>query len=224
MVNNCSQQFGGSAAAIKRSLGCSDEEANRIATAYNTGFPGIADFKKKGSEQVRSKGYILLNPITGHKTYWWDFPKWKATKESFTSEFWEEYKPIKEKKLQAKSENKPVDYYLSPSEKEISAMVSENAKAAAKWDRKALNSVTQGTGAVCLKHAGIKYFNWIIDNGYFNKVLITDFVHDEICTEYPENLAITSEVLKNIMEEVTAIYCKSLPIPAEPAIAKHWVH
>ena len=50
-----SQQFGGSAMAIAQSLGCPLEEAEQIADSYLKGFPGIAEFKKKGSKAVRTK-------------------------------------------------------------------------------------------------------------------------------------------------------------------------
>ena len=44
-----SQQFGGSEYAIQNSMGCSLEEAQEFKNAYDSGFPGIAEFKKKGS-------------------------------------------------------------------------------------------------------------------------------------------------------------------------------
>ena len=72
-----SQQFGGSASAIQRSLGCSKKEAQEIADAYNNGFKGIAKFKAKGAEFVSKNGYIILCKYTGHKTYWEDFNKWR---------------------------------------------------------------------------------------------------------------------------------------------------
>lgn len=219
-----SQQFGGSAEAIRNSMGCSYQEAQEFADAYNSGFKGIAKFKEKGSKFVRSNGYILLNPKTGHKTYWWDWDKWVERQKSFTPEFWENYKVIKEKKNRAKANGKPVHYYMTNEEARVNDMVSMHFKAAALWDRKALNSVTQGTGAICLKVAGKMYFDWIVDNGYFGKVLIVDFVHDELCSEYPEELEGTDKILEGIMEKAASIYCESLPIPAEAATSNHWVH
>lgn len=205
-----SQQFGGSAEAIRNSMGCSLEEAQKFADAYNNGFKGISKFKAVGSRFVRQNGYILLNPITGHKTYWWDHDKWVERQKSFTQEFWEDYR---------KNHKGTKD--------EVARTVSMHFKAASKWDRKALNSVTQGTGAICLKVAARKFFEWIVDNGYFDTVKIVDFVHDELCIEYPESLEHTlkvSNILERIMKDTAAIYCKSLPIPAEAAVGKHWIH
>lgn len=140
-----SQQFGGSAYAIQNAMGCSLEEAVAFAKAYNDGFSGIADYKKKGSRFVRRNGYILLNPITGHKTYWWDFDKWLKVERSHDEVFWINYRKIKGKKEKAIAEGLEDPYaYCTEEEKSILKEVSFQAKVGAKWDRKALNSVTQG--------------------------------------------------------------------------------
>lgn len=205
-----SQQFGGSAEAIRNSMGCTIEEAQKFADAYNEGFKGIAKFKAKGSKLVRQNGYIELNPITGHKTYWWDHQHWINRQKSFTSEFWENYR----------------NYHKGTNDA-VAQEVKKHFKAASKWDRKALNSVTQGTGAICFKVAARRFFNWIIDNNYFNVVLITNFVHDELCEEHPKELEDNikvSKILETIMQETAAIYCKSLPIPAEASVGTYWIH
>lgn len=207
LINNCSQQFGGSAEAIRRSMGCTKEEAEAFADSYSKGFPGIAKFKEKGSKFVRSHGYIVLNPITGHKTYWWDWEIWKKRQESFTSAFWDDYR------INHKGTND-----------NVAKLVRMHFQAASKWDRKALNSVTQGTGAICLKVAARKFFDWIINNNLFDIVKIVDFVHDELCVEYPKTLADTDKLLEKIMEDTAAIFCKSLPIPAEASVGNHWIH
>ena len=70
----------------------------------------------------------------------------------------------------------------------------------------------------------MNFFNWIINNGYFNKVKICNLVHDEACIEYPEDMPETSNILKKCMEEAAAVFCTKLPIPANASIEKHWVH
>lgn len=203
-----SQQFGGSAEAIRNSMGCSIEEAQAFADAYNEGFKGIATFKAKGSKFVRTNGYILLNPITGHKTYWWDFDKWKQEASEWDNQFWNDYRA----------------YHKGVEGDPIALQVSRHFRIASKWDRKALNSVTQGTGCICFKTAARKFFEWIIENKLFAKVKIVDLVHDELCIEYPKELKDTGSILEKIMEDTAAIYCKSLPIPAEAEVSDHWVH
>ena len=176
-----SQQFGGTAYAIQNAMGCSIEEAEAFAQGYAKGFPGIAKFKKEGSYKVRHNGYIELNPITGHKTYWLHWNKWL---------------------------NSP-----NPDNKEAS-----------KWDRKALNSVTQGTGAIILKDSQIDVFNWVVDNNYFGKILLCNLTHDEANWEFPKEISEFPEILKSFMENSASKYCKSLPIPAVPEIGDYWKH
>ena len=203
-----SQQFGGSPIAIQNAMGCTLEEAILYAEGYNKGFPGIAKFKIKGAKEVRSKGYVLLNPITGHKTYWWDWKIWKERQKSYTHSFWEDYK-INHK---------------GNKEDPVCQMVSFDAKVASKWDRKALNSVTQGTGAIILKESQIDVFNWVVQGGNFGIILLNNLTHDEANWEYPKEIIEFPKILKSYMEKTAAKYCKSLPIPADAEISDHWVH
>ena len=193
-----SQQFGGSAKAIQNSLGCTLAEAKEIANAYNEGFKGIAKFKEQGSNFVRTNGYIVLCKKTGHKTYWEDFSKWR--------------------KMEDEPENMWRVAYTND-------QIKEHNMAASKWDRKALNSVTQGTGVIILKYAMVLFFRWIIENGYFNKVLLCDLVHDEAVVEFPKELVdVVPNKLKEFMEKSAGVFCKKLPIPAVPEVGDHWIH
>lgn len=202
-----SQQFGGSARAIAQSLGCPIEEAEEIAAAYLTGFPGIAKFKAEGSKAVREKGYVLMCKHTGHKMYWWDHDKWLQRQKTFTQEFWEEYRNKHKGTGDA-----------------IALEVREHFQAASKWDRMALNAPTQNTGICILKSAMTDFFNWIVDNNLFNQVKIVALVHDEANIEYPNSRPEVSNVLKTCMETAAAKYCKSLPIPAEASVGLYWIH
>ena len=74
-------QFGGGAKAIANTLGIPYKEAKQIEEAYKSGFKGITAFKSKGSKLVTTNGYVLMNPITGHKVYWEDHAKWKERQE-----------------------------------------------------------------------------------------------------------------------------------------------
>lgn len=222
-----SQQFGGSASAIKSSLGCTIEEANDIANLYNSGFPGIYDFKLKGSKFVKENGYILICKYTGHKIYWHDWKEWTDRQATFTSSFWEIYRQEKEIYLAkvAEYENSIAENKKMPKKPPIMELVSYHFKAGSKWDRLALNSPTQGTGIILLKEAMINFFHWIVKNGYFNIILLCNLVHDEVVAEYPENLEVdVAEKIVYFMEEAASKYCKSLPIPAVAEVGDHWIH
>lgn len=194
--------------AIQNSMGCTMQEAEAFADAYAKGFPGIAAFKAAGSKNVREKGYILLCKETGHKTWWWDHDKWLEEQKTFTPEFWDEYRQ-----------------YHKGTGDEIAMQVKKHFQASSKWDRKALNSVTQGLGAIILKYSQITIFNWVIDNNYFGKILLCNLTHDECNWEFPEELKdIFPTFVSKSMEDAAAIFCKSLPIPAEASVNTHWVH
>lgn len=201
-------QFGGGAQGLATQLAISEEEAQKYVDSYYNKFSGIAEFKKKGSKFVREYGYVLMNSYTGHKMYWWDHKEWLNRQNSFTKEFWDNYK-----------------LYHKGTGDSIAVEVSKHFKAASKWDRMALNGPTQGTGVNCLKLASYRLFKWIVDNNYFNKIKISALVHDEIVCEFPEELKETfPKLLEQIMLEAAAEYCKKLPIPAEASVGKCWIH
>ena len=103
-------------------------------------------------------------------------------------------------------------------------MVSKHFRAASKYDRLALNSVTQGSGIIILKIAMTNFFNWIVDNNYFGLVELSALVHDESVITYREDIKEAPIMQKKFMEEAAAIICKKLPIPAEAEVSDHWVH
>ena len=182
------------------------QSLSKMETMINNNNEEIAKFKADGSKAVRQKGYVLMCKYTGHKMYWWDHQEWLDRLKSFTQEFWEEYRTRHKDTGDA-----------------IALSVREHFQAASKWDRMALNSPTQGTGIVILKSAMTDFFNYIVDNGLFNRVKIVALVHDEANIEYPINLSMDI-VLKECMEKAAAKFCKSLPIPAEAAVDICWRH
>lgn len=190
--------MGGGSRAVADALGCSIPEARKFVEAYANGFKGITKFKQKGSSFVRSHGYIVICQYTGHKLYWEDWKKWYEMEQLDDYELYSKY----------------------PEE-----AIREHRSAAAKWDRLALNTVTQGTGIIILKTAVTMFFKWIVQNKLFNKVLICDLVHDEVCIEYPEELRNTVVMkLKECMEKAASVFCPKLPIPAEPETGTFWIH
>jgi DNA polymerase I-like protein with 3'-5' exonuclease and polymerase domains len=193
-----SQQFGGGAGAVADALGCSREEAQKFVKAYADGFKGITEFKKKGSAFVRKYGYVLICEHTGHKLYWEDFKKWREIEDLPEYIYKREYTSEERK---------------------------EHEGAAAKWDRMALNAPTQGSGIAILKLSMTLFFKWLCQEGYFNKVLLCNLVHDEAVIEYPEELKdIVVPKLKEYMEKGASVLCKKLPIPCVPETGNHWIH
>lgn len=199
--------FGAAAPTISTSANCSQEEAQGYIDTLDKAFIGMSSFAKKGSQFVRSHGYIVINPITGHKLYWWDWDRWRERQQSFTQEFWEDYR-----------------LHHKGTGDEVAMEVRQHFQAAGKYDRLARNSVTQGTGAIIMKTAMTWLFKWIVSNHYFSIIHICASVHDEICCDYPKSVTTFPKVLEDTMERAAAKYCHSLPIPAEASVGDHWIH
>lgn len=80
-------------------------------------------------------------------------------------------------------------------------------------------------GAIVLKDAVTTLFNWIVDNGYFGKVMIVNLTHDEINSEFPEELKDTYPMLvEKIMKDSGAKYYDKLELPAVAEVNSFWVH
>lgn len=126
-----SQQFGGSANAIKNALGCTDKEAKIIAFNYNDGFKGIKTFKEIGSELVKSTGYIVICKYTGHKSYMARYDEWKELMEDEV--FWRNYELTKDRMP-----------WSSFSNTELYKTASDFRRMSSDWSRLALNYPTQG--------------------------------------------------------------------------------
>lgn len=201
-------QFGSDGTAIAPQLGISEEEARNLVIKLLDGMSGLKRFKAEGSRMVRNTGYVEVMPQTGHRIYWWNWEEWKKEQESYTSEFWDEYK-----------------LHHKGTGDDIAIQVSQHFKEASGWDRMALNGPTQGGGAVLLKEAATALFNWIVDNGYFGKILLVNFTHDEINSEFPEELKdIYPKLVENFMLEAGAKYYHKLPIPASSEVGLCWIH
>lgn len=204
-----SVQFGSDGTAIAPQLKISKEEARQLVINLLNGMTGLKSFKEKGSKFVLNNGYVNILPQTGHRGYWWNWKHWKEVQKSYTPEFWENYK-----------------LYHKGTGDEVCKEIKEHFQDKSKWcDRMSLNLPTQGGGAVVLKEAMINLYKWIINNGYWGKILFCNFTHDECNTEFPEELKDTyPKIVANIMQEAAAKYYHKLPIPAVPEVNNYWVH
>ena len=200
-------QFGSDGTAVAPQLGIPVEEARQLVNNLLKGMTGLANFKRIGSQSVRKLGYVEAHPLTGHKCYWWDHQKWLERQASFTSEFWDNYK-----------------LYHKGTDSAVAKEVKEHFQAASKWDRMSLNIPTQGGGAIVLKEASVRLFNWIVDNNYFNKILLVNLTHDEINSEFPKEVTEWPSIVAKTMQDAAAKYYYKLPIPAEAEVSTCWVH
>jgi DNA polymerase I-like protein with 3'-5' exonuclease and polymerase domains len=170
---------------------------------------GMAAYKKKAAKFVKEHGYLVINEQTGHRIYWPEWPEWKAVEDTFTSDFWEEFR-----------------IYHQGTDDEVCRKVAQHRKKGEAWlEKNVLNYPIQGGSAIVLKQAAADLFEWVVRNKLFNKVLFCVFVHDEIDCECPEQISgIVTKKVEQIMEKAAGRFYKRLPIPSEGAVNTYWEH
>lgn len=184
------------------------KEAQEIEENYKKGFWGATQYQNNCQKFVEKNGYIVICKETNHKVYWWDWKWWKKQQESFTREFWDEYR-----------------LYHKGTGDAAAKRVKEHFQAKSKWNKNSVNSTTQGLGAVIFKIFNRTFMEWIVSNGYFGKIKYCIPAHDEICIECPKELTDTVvPVLKKYMSDAGELFCHRLPMPAEEEVSDHWVH
>lgn len=127
------------------------------------GFPGLRDYQEYCRKAVMRDGYILMNPILGHRAHIFDAEWLFKMQEKFKDpEFWEYYREMK-KEAPGCSTVQDVKKYF-------------NRKSAS--EKQSINYRIQNRGACCFKLASIILFNYIIDHNYQNIVKLCVPAHD----------------------------------------------
>ena len=65
--------YGGTDSTLVKNYGISRARAKEIYTNYMSGFSGLRDYQAFRRQDVLQKGYILINPITRHKAFIYDW-------------------------------------------------------------------------------------------------------------------------------------------------------
>lgn len=201
--------YGSNGASIATTVGMSVEKAMEMVQGIIKGMPGMASYKKKTGKFLKEHGYIVINEVTGHRIYWPEWSEWKAEEDRYDRQFWEDYR-----------------MYHKGTGDEVAQRVRKHMSMGHDWfEKNVLNYPIQGGSAIVLKQAAADLYRWVVENGYFGKILFCVFVHDEIDCECPEELAEEfSEKMQEIMQKAAGKYYRRLPIPAEASCSDHWVH
>ena len=217
--------YGGNADTIQQNYGKSKEESEQIYNSYMDGLKGVQQYQKFCRKDVMDKGYILLNPKTGHKTYIYDYNKLIELKESFTQEFWEKYKEIPKNPLTGKKEPRNFE------EEQMCKNVKKFFKRKSDCEKQSINFRIQGTGALCLRVALINFFNWIVENNLFNTVKISIIPYDEINCEAPKEIAEEiAQKLYDFMVKAGKFFCTRCKLDADisrledGSLPSYWIH
>jgi len=202
--------YGGDAHTIANNKGISIKEAEKIYNDFMKGFPGIHKYQQYCRNTILQKGYILMNPILGHRAHLYD-GEWL-------------------KKMSNKMEDPEfVNYYwqmrkLSPNCDTVKDVNRFNKRKAAS-EKQSINYRIQNRGACCFKLASIKLFNWIVNNNYQDKVLMCVPAHDEWNLECPKDMQdIVGKVLVQCMVAGGRPFCPNVFLGADLEISDHWVH
>lgn len=196
--------YGGTGFTISNNIGVPKVEGDRIYDSYFKAFPGLKKYFKAGGDFCEKNGYVLISEITGRRYY---FP------------FYQRYLELKRLITQS-------DFWNNPDNKVFyKAEIKEYFTYKGLMQRISQNFPIQGSAAETVKIASIYFYNWIITNNYLFIIKIVNLVHDEILTENPKQL---EEIVKNsvreCMEKSGKIYCKRVPLLAEPESADYWIH
>lgn len=216
--------YGGNADTIYRNKGIPKQEAEKIYNNYMNGFSGLKKYQEFRRKDWLDKGYILLNQLTGHKAYIYDYDDLMDLKNGFTPEFWDAYRAIPKDSNGKKVPKDADDVYMIE-------QVRTYFKRKADSDRQSINYPIQATGSMCIRVALINFFSYICKNNLFGRVKIMITPYDEINCEAPEDIAedVAKEVYKD-MVNAGAIFCTRVKLDADMSrlpdgsLPTYWIH
>lgn len=202
--------YGGDYNTISKNDGIPVEEAKEIYDNFMEGFPGIKKYQDYCRMAVMRDGYILLNPLTGHRAHIYDAEELKETHNKMQEPgFWEYYQNARK--------HNPQD--------EIVQEVRHYMQRKAASEKQSINYRIQNRGAMCFKLSSIKLFNWIVDHKLIDKVKMCVPAHDEFNLECP--VAIKEQIGKVLIDCMIAggkPFCPNVFLGADIDINDHWVH
>lgn len=207
--------YGGDANTISKNKGIPIEDAKKIYNAYMSGFKGLKKYQDFRRRDWFNKGYILLNPLTGHKTYIYDYKELRADKEWMSTLDWDYYREMK----------------IACPECETVQRVRHFFKRKSASEKQSINYPIQATGSMCLRVSMINFFEYLRNNNLLFKVLICVTPYDEINCEAPAEIADTIvKVLYNCMVKAGSYFCTRCKLDADISYDKdgnlptYWIH
>jgi len=209
--------YGGTDATMVQNNGLEPARAKKIYDDYMKGFPGVKKYQDYCRKEVVKKGYILMNPVTGHRAHIEDWDnRWKKIRDFVNQPgFYEEFNRMKRE---------------DPYSKEV-YWIRQWFKKKSDIEKQSINYRIQNRGACCFKLSAIILFKWIIKNNYQNIVKICVPAHDEFDCECPANMAEEfALVLQQCMEKGAKPFCTRLPLSSDlsrlkdGSIPNYWLH
>ena len=209
--------YGGDANTISQNKGIPIEEAQKIYNAYMDGFQGIKAYQNFRRKDWFNKGYILLNPITGHKAFIYDWEDLVSIRKAMNEPgYWDEYRRKKE-----------MGDFEDPQVVEVRHFFKRKSAS----EKQSINYPIPATGSMCLRFSLIYFFDYLRENKLLNKVKICVPPYDEINCEAPKEIALeVAKKLHECMVKAGAIFCTrckldaDISLNADGTLPDHWVH
>lgn len=201
--------YGGVGRTIADQLGKPPEDGERIYNAYFSAFPGLRAHFAKVKKQGLRDGFILISPLTRRKSYLPFFKEFKELEKELDEEFWETYRVAKARGTSEypRLKEKVSKYFMYKGDVE----------------RKSLNWPIQGSSAEITKISCVYIFDHIVENGLFDIVKFVNTIHDENVLECPVDMGPEiSAMVKKAMYGAGQLYCKRVPLKAEPELSLFW--
>jgi hypothetical protein len=178
------------------------------------GFKGMKSYQDRQRKFVMENGYILLNPLSKHKAYIYDYDILMGIKNRFTNEFWDSYrlyknqetklpKPVQLELCRKFSEGVPIPslvgvytYKVKKANKEevreVYATMADVYVYPVKYffkrksasEKQAINYPCQGTGAVMFKTASIFLWEYLLEHNLLFKIKLCVPAHDKKVVVY----------------------------------------
>lgn len=222
--------YGGNSYTLHMNEGFPLSEAIEIEKAFKDLHKGVYAWGETVYQKSIKQGYIESEAGWKLKLPKFDkFLEYKTKVENISKEQWQVYKQGKldYKKQQEEKEKgktytlkfpRSVEFY-----KENKQQVSQFFKLKSEYQRLSLNAPIQTCGSHMTKLATCLLFEWIKENNYLNKVLITNAVHDELIIECPEELKeIVTPIVEKSMKNGGDFYLKDFTIGATAHYGNSW--
>ena len=205
----------GNANTMVQNYGITLSKAQDIENAYMKGFSGLKRYQDEARKDWIKQGYILINPITGHKAYIYDYSSLMEDKKWMSTMDWDYYRKMKIEDPSCDTVQRVRHYFRRKADS----------------DKQSGNYKIQGTGAIIFRVATVYFWNILLDRGWFNKVKLCIPVHDEWDIEAPEEIAEeVAETLHQCMVKAGAFFSTNCRLDAEISRLKdgslptYWVH
>lgn len=203
--------YGGSGIGIADQLGLSIEQGQKIYDAYFAAFPGLKAYFDQAKKFGIDNGYVLISAVTGKKSYVDYYDEFLEAKKAVSVKgFWDNYKKHREHKTASYSKIKH----------QVSTFFSKKGQI----ERMSLNYPIQGESAEITKLSCVYFWeDYLLPNNLLFTVKFINTVHDENLVECPESLSgEVANALESAMVKAGAVFCKRVPLKADPCIEKFW--